>query len=85
MKDARWLWRCKNCRGVYARDDCALRYGILECPLCLPTSHMVGLLEPHETQPYCPRCECLCWERFGGCTGCGGKVQMVTRHEEAAT
>jgi hypothetical protein len=38
-------YRCRRCGGVFARSDCARRYGILECPNCLPEA-WVDLLEP---------------------------------------
>lgn len=38
-------WACKRCCGVFARADCAVRLGIIECPICL-RSGWVGLLEP---------------------------------------
>jgi hypothetical protein len=78
VKDARWLWTCRNCRVTRTRDECAVRLGQLECPVCLHTLQAVGLLEPAGRQPYCPACACQCWVRFGACTGCGTVVEYRT-------
>jgi hypothetical protein len=75
-KNPSWLWACRHCRKTFSRDECAVRLGQLECPVCLPRHHLVGLLEPAARQPYCPSCACSCWERFGGCTGCGTPVEF---------
>jgi hypothetical protein len=48
------LWRCRRCRALLKRDQCASRRGLLECGACL-SAGFVDLLEPW--RPACATCE----------------------------
>lgn len=39
------LFRCRICRQTWKKIDCPTRFGMAECPRCLPKAY-VGVLEP---------------------------------------
>lgn len=38
-------WRCTDCGGIFKRNQCSRRRGILECPHCWPMNSIVGTLK----------------------------------------
>lgn len=71
--DTQQFYRCRRCRLINHRNDCATRHGQIECGSCLCYGY-VDLLEPCE-RPHdrCPECGAnMIHERLRGyqCRAC---------------
>jgi len=78
--DPEKFWRCKRCKTVTAHDACAVRFGMVECPLCLPLG-FVGLLERHDPSSGQPsRCS-FCWQPIQSGKEVSGKERFQKYHD----
>ena len=83
VSDVRWI--CKLCHSIFEHDNCAVRFGIVECPNCLPKGY-VGLLDRFYKvatagQDFKPFCTCVLGEchKKRGALGSGWQCSLEAK------